>query len=232
LKAIYPEHAWQDLEFATPSTHVWESVANRKEIIELVGKKLGVETLDDWYKVKRGKVLQSRGSLFISFKSYCFCAATQKHIATHMCCVGGAMISRFYGGYLSKCLRHLYPHHNWVDMNFDVIPDNFWTKQENRRMWMNWAGAQLGVKQMEDWYNVKLQSLKGLGSSLTLAVKTTISILIIWLPKWRLCSTLCMFSETCLRLSEIHSPNMSGCLGSLNVFQTGYLIPEKIDSNS
>lgn len=52
LKSIYPEYKWDDSKFPQVPTGFWKDPAIQKQSLEAIGKKLGVEKLDDWYSVK------------------------------------------------------------------------------------------------------------------------------------------------------------------------------------
>src|SRR5689334_11130136 len=47
-----------------------------------------------------------------------------------------------------------YPEYEWLPWKFDQCPDGFWNDIKNVRKYMDWAGKELGVKEMSDWYNI------------------------------------------------------------------------------
>jgi hypothetical protein len=59
--------------------------------------------------------------------------------------------------YPHELLSALYPEHDWLPWKFDKCPRNFWDNVNNQRKFMDWAGKQLNVKEMSDWYNVSVK---------------------------------------------------------------------------
>ena len=51
-------------------------------------------------------------------------------------------------------LTEVYPEYEWLPWKFDRCVTNYWTDIKNVRKFMDWAGKQLNVKEMSDWYNV------------------------------------------------------------------------------
>ncbi len=50
--------------------------------------------------------------------------------------------------------------HEWLPWKFAVSPKNYWKSQENRRKFMDWAGRELSIKEMKDWYQISRQVKK------------------------------------------------------------------------
>src|SRR5688500_6705904 len=43
---------------------------------------------------------------------------------------------------------------------FGRIPSGFWEKQENRKVFFDWLGFQLGYRSVDDWYNVTVEDFQ------------------------------------------------------------------------
>src|SRR5688500_15558951 len=52
LQDLYPHHDWLMWRFTRVPPKWWASKENQKIYIEWIGKQLGVQQLDDWYKIK------------------------------------------------------------------------------------------------------------------------------------------------------------------------------------
>jgi hypothetical protein len=75
----------------------------------------------------------------------------------------------------------IYPDYSWKAFMFKGgVPKGYWNSLSNQREYFDWLGSQLGIKTLDDWYNVKVSDMKekgafGLlqnyGSSLTKALK-------------------------------------------------------------
>ena len=51
-------------------------------------------------------------------------------------------------------LAQVYPEYDWLPWRFEQCPRFYWHDMHNVRKFMQWAGKQLNVKEMSDWYNV------------------------------------------------------------------------------
>ena len=58
------------------------------------------------------------------------------------------------GGSLYKLLKHVYFEYEWLPWKFEACPRNYWDKVENQRKFMDWAGKELKIKEMSDWYKI------------------------------------------------------------------------------
>ena len=61
---------------------------------------------------------------------------------------------RLHNRSLFTVLTSVYPEYEWLPWKFSKVPVNYWNSVENRKKYMDWAGEQLGVKELSDWYNV------------------------------------------------------------------------------
>lgn len=128
LQNIYPDHNWDGLRFATVSRGYWQSVDNQRKLMDKIGEELGVKVLDDWYKVSTQEVLSRRASF----------------------------VTNIYHGSLSNTLKQLYPEHPWNELKFENTRPNTWRNESNRKNALEKVGVELGVKKMEDWYNISV----------------------------------------------------------------------------
>ena len=72
-----------------------------------------------------------------------------------ICSIGGAaLISEYYNGSISKLVMSVYPEHNWIPWKFVSSPRNLWDDINEQKKFLEWAGKELGIKEMSDWYNV------------------------------------------------------------------------------
>lgn len=61
----------------------------------------------------------------------------------------------FYKESIAKMVTSVYSEYEWLPWKFRACPRNFWNDVNNQRKFMEWAGKELGIKSMEDWYKVK-----------------------------------------------------------------------------
>jgi hypothetical protein len=51
----------------------------------------------------------------------------------------------------------VYPGYDWLPWEFGRCPQNYWDEMKNQRKFMDWAGKQLKIKEMSDWYEVGIK---------------------------------------------------------------------------
>jgi hypothetical protein len=68
--------------------------------------------------------------------------------------IGGKTITEKYKGSPSLLLSQIYPSYDWLPWKFRGCPHFFWNNTQNQQKFMDWAGTQLNVKEMNDWYKV------------------------------------------------------------------------------
>jgi hypothetical protein len=61
-----------------------------------------------------------------------------------------------FSGTHSQLLASMYPGYDWLPWKFAKCPQNYWEDTKNQRKFMDWAGKELKVKEMSDWYNITL----------------------------------------------------------------------------
>jgi hypothetical protein len=138
LKLAFPDHEWQPWKFVRISGE-WDNPTTQKAFFEWAAKQLGVATLTDWYQIKAQQVAD----------------------------LGGAtLLQHHYGSSLSRALIAVYPSHEWMPWLFPQVGMWFWHDPLVTRQFFDWAGQQLGLTRLDDWYMVhayKLEPLGGMG---------------------------------------------------------------------
>ena len=56
----------------------------------------------------------------------------------------------------------MYPDFDWLPWKFEQCPKHYWNDPKNVRKYMDWAGTQLGIKQLTDWYKISFTVKKKL----------------------------------------------------------------------
>ena len=55
---------------------------------------------------------------------------------------------------LIKVLSSVYPEYTWLPWKFTLAPKHFWSEPKNQRWFLEWAGKELKINEMSDWYKV------------------------------------------------------------------------------
>jgi hypothetical protein len=66
--------------------------------------------------------------------------------------LGGRGLLSKYNNSFSLLLSSVYPEFKWLPWRFTVAPRKFWDDIGNQKEFLNWAGKELGIKDMSDWY--------------------------------------------------------------------------------
>lgn len=99
-----------------------------KKCVDYIGYHLGIQTLDDWYRVTNSEFVQWGGaSLLLHFKHS-----------------------------LQSVLQFLYPEVQWASWEFDEkgVTHFYWNYRENRRKYLNWMTRKLGLLTYESVYRI------------------------------------------------------------------------------
>ena len=70
--------------------------------------------------------------------------------------MGGGTLTHKYGG-LYKLLYSVYPEYEWLPWKFNVRPRNFWEDTKTKKKFVEWAGKELKINELSDWYKITNQ---------------------------------------------------------------------------
>jgi hypothetical protein len=91
-----------------------------------------VKNLEDWYQVEPHKVRA----------------------------LGGMQVMRVFRNSFYKSLQAIYPEFQWDFTKMRRVPHGHWLDVKTQRKYFDDLGKQLGVKQLDDWYNYNGQQLR------------------------------------------------------------------------
>jgi hypothetical protein len=115
----------------------WENKEHHLQFAENLGKKLGFKQLDDWYHITKKIILKN----------------------------GGGGLLKKYDNSPSRFLQSVYHEHDWIIWKFKQVPKKYWHEIENGRQFLEWAGKQLGIQELSDWYEIPAERVSILGGS-------------------------------------------------------------------
>jgi len=131
VMSYLPDYDWKEWMFNQAPSGFWASQKNRHRYMKWLGKRLGYKRWEDWYAVTENDFRRNYG--YECFKRY-----------------GGSVIA---------AVKDLYPTRAWCEWRFVRVPAGFWHYQENRKRYVRWLGEQLGVRRLEDWYQVRVKDI-------------------------------------------------------------------------
>eukprot|EP01127_Copromyxa_protea_P017809 TRINITY_DN5486_c0_g1_i1.p1 TRINITY_DN5486_c0_g1~~TRINITY_DN5486_c0_g1_i1.p1 ORF type:complete len:518 (+),score=38.37 TRINITY_DN5486_c0_g1_i1:202-1755(+) len=112
-------------------TEYWSEPENCRLYFEWLSKKIGVKHPEGWYSIKHVDLIQNHGSTLL----------------------------RKYGDSLQNALKHTYPEVKWLPWKFSTAPPGFWENLENRKAYFSWLYNTLSLSNLQDWYNVSVQTI-------------------------------------------------------------------------
>ena len=125
LIAAYPEHNWLLWKFKSVPKGYWKEASNLRSFFDDLGKRIGIQTLDDWYHKLSFDLVTQNG--------------------------GGGLLNRKKSP--SAALMDAYPEHNWIPWKFATVPQGYWKDPANQRRFFDELGKQLGIQELDDWYD-------------------------------------------------------------------------------
>jgi hypothetical protein len=158
LIAAFPDHPWKSDLFKhtrNPRTTTRAAAAalkasndslppgdNNTEVwLPRFQERLGIATLEDWYRVQKRHVVEARDL-----------PEARRYLRSH-------------GDSVSKMVMSLFPSHDWQPWRFPHAPRSWWQSNENQLRFLEWAASQLGIQGMEGWYQVSIQQLSSVGGA-------------------------------------------------------------------
>ena len=70
--------------------------------------------------------------------------------------VGGGLLLEKHNNSPSALLKVVYPEYEWLPWRFNRCPPEYWSDMGNQQKFMEWAGKELKIKEMNDWYKVSV----------------------------------------------------------------------------
>ncbi len=117
--------------------YFWEDEQNHKRYIQWLGRELGVEKMEDWYKVTIQDFYDRRGERFLEYYENSYTKALQTH----------------------------FPKFDWKPWLFRQAPSGYWHDLENCRKYVKWFEKQSGFKSKKDWYEIRQDDIYALQGS-------------------------------------------------------------------
>ncbi len=128
VMAAFPEYEWREWLFTSTPVGFWNDTANVRRYLEWLGDRLGFTEPEDWYGLRIQDV-----------KKNCGAALRVKYHESPPALVAAA-----------------FPEYDWQEWWFDHPPKHFWDNPANGRRYLEWLGKELGFKEMEDWYRIRV----------------------------------------------------------------------------
>lgn len=133
ITSVLTEFPFDPLEFRSGHSH-WMNLQNHRQFFDNLGKKLEINSFEDWYDVP-GEILIMNG--------------------------GSSMIHRSNDSRV-QALREAYPEYYWREWRFHRTPNKFYSSNSNLREYLDSAAKKFGVRTLDDWYFITSSQIKTL----------------------------------------------------------------------
>jgi hypothetical protein len=127
MRYFYPENDWLEFRFSMAPKGYWDSHENLLRYMEWLGSVLGIEEMEDWYKITRNDFVNNHGNAPLTY----------------------------YKGSPSAVIDAAFPEYDWHPWRFTMSPLNTWNNREVFVRYMDWIGNKLEYTKPEDWYSVQ-----------------------------------------------------------------------------
>lgn len=132
LESVYPEHKWRKWKFHKVPNSCWNEPVNCREFLDWLAVQLHITKKEDWYSVKHSTLVDK----------------------------GAASILNHFNDSLFQALSTAYPDFEpWQFWRFDVVPRGAWDNHDNVRAYMDWLQQQLGIKQLDQWDDIRTTTI-------------------------------------------------------------------------
>ena len=112
----------------------WRDHLNQRDLIDLIGSKLKLKNLEDFYNITQ-----------VDMKPY----------------GGDILLDNYFDGSMYQLFSSLYPNHSWYKWNFSQrIESSFWDNKNNQRDFMDQLGNRLEYKEINAWYGVTKKQIQ------------------------------------------------------------------------
>ncbi len=108
-------------------TGFWNDLENRRRYMRWLGRVLGFEKMQDWYRIKK------------------------QDFHAHS---GGGLIANYYRDSPQLAVLECFPKFQWKQWLFHSTPQRYWQDPVNRLEYLEWLGKKLGYKKDSDWYKI------------------------------------------------------------------------------
>ena len=126
LSVIYSDYNWLPWKFDSCPETFWNDIENQKWFMTNAIKELNINKWSDWYSVSNKDFTE----------------------------IGGKILIKQYNNSMFQLLSKFYPENEWLPWRFESCPQSYWHSVENQRKFVDWAGRELQIKSMNDWYKV------------------------------------------------------------------------------
>lgn len=128
----FHEYDWDISKFFNRPQAYWQDSYNRSEFLKHLFSLLGYRSLNDWYR-------------------------TSHEDFTHN---GGSALLKYYGGSHVMAIIDNYPGQDWLEWEFNYVPQGFWDNPDNRKRYLVWLGKKLGYSIKDDWYKINTKAFE------------------------------------------------------------------------
>eukprot|EP01121_Diplochlamys_sp_Union-15-3_P014659 TRINITY_DN4702_c0_g1_i2.p1 TRINITY_DN4702_c0_g1~~TRINITY_DN4702_c0_g1_i2.p1 ORF type:complete len:314 (-),score=59.44 TRINITY_DN4702_c0_g1_i2:174-1115(-) len=132
IMSVYPEFKMEYWMFDFKPQGFWQDQKNRRQYFDWLGKRMGIKSLEEWYRLKTSDAHQAGGR---------------------------GLFSHHYDNSLYKAMFDVYPEYRWEFWKFKKMPKKGIEYQNEKQNLLTKIEEKLDVTCLEDWYRVSSEQL-------------------------------------------------------------------------
>eukprot|EP01118_Nematostelium_gracile_P004170 TRINITY_DN14902_c0_g1_i1.p1 TRINITY_DN14902_c0_g1~~TRINITY_DN14902_c0_g1_i1.p1 ORF type:complete len:169 (-),score=35.67 TRINITY_DN14902_c0_g1_i1:2-484(-) len=132
LRKVYPDHDWKEWKFEFVPKRCWDDEKNRREYLNWLGPQIGVNDLQDWYKISAKMVADK----------------------------GGGGLMRIFGDNISSCLMATFTDHKWYPFLFNRVSKHHSRNEKQEVEFAQWLSTKFKIQSLEEWYRLSNEMLQ------------------------------------------------------------------------
>ncbi len=126
VKETFPDYDWKEWLFTCCPRAFWKDPKNHRRYMDWFSERMQIQTPEDWYRINNQDFRDNKGGAFLLH----------------------------YQSTISLAIMTYLPKYDWQEWRFGKTPKGFWDEKRNRIRFMKWLGKQVGIKKIDDWYDL------------------------------------------------------------------------------
>lgn len=171
LRAVYPEHSWNDSKFIFRSKTFWETSQSSRSP-EDASTGTSASKPSGWWSDPQNlqqiiqTICHAKGISQTETPSDELYSVTSEDIIK---AGGGSALRHHFASSPVKLLKCVFPSHNWLEWKFLTLPRGWWSIPTNQRQFLDWAAVnefKFDPKDSpESWYDISARDIASKGGS-------------------------------------------------------------------
>ena len=130
---MFPQYKWLVWMFKGSLKMYGEDSDIRKDYVLWLGKRLGYNTMEEWYGISHDVICDN---------------------------YGGSLLVSYYNNSAYNLIKDMFPQYKWLVWMFKCAPRDVWKDADIRKEYIEWLGETLGYNNKDDWYGISVKEIR------------------------------------------------------------------------